>query len=376
MNKHLNLKSLLGISLFSMLGLAVCAPFSDPGDPRLDMIQLPDGFRIEIFAEGVTNARAMCRGDKGTIFVGSRGEGSVYAIIDKDKDNKADEVITLLKDLNMPSGVTFRNGSLYIGEVNRVIRLDAIEDHLYSVPDPVVVTSDLPSDRHHGWKFIDFGPDGKLYVPVGAPCNICYRANPKYASLLRMDPDGGNMEVFASGIRNTVGFAWHPITEELWFTDNGRDWLGDDSPPDELNRAPRKGMHFGYPWCHGGTIVDPKLGQDTTCDAFTPPALNLGPHVAALGLEFYRGKMFPAKYRKMALIAEHGSWNRSDPLGYRIMMTTIEKDKAVGYELFAEGWLLDGEAWGRPVDILEMPDGSILVSDDTGDMIYRISYER
>jgi glucose/arabinose dehydrogenase len=235
------------------------------------------------------------------------------------------------------------------------------------------VNDKLPRDLHHGWKFIRFGPDGRLYVPVGAPCNICEPGEP-YASILRFSVAGDTWEVFARGVRNSVGFDWDPKTKELWFTDNGRDRLGDDLPPDELNHAPRKGMHFGYPYCHGKSISDPEYGIGKNCRSFTPPAMELGPHVASLGMRFYTGKMFPPKYRGRVFIAEHGSWNRSEPIGYRVRMVRVEKGGAVSYEDFATGWLKGGTAWGRPVDIQIMPDGAILVSDDFVGAIYRISY--
>jgi glucose/arabinose dehydrogenase len=286
----------------------------------------------------------------------------------------------------MPSGVAFRDGALYVAEISRVLRYDRIAEHLDAPPKPAVVTESLPSDRHHGWKFIAFGPDGRLYVPVGAPCNICARDDPKYASILRMNADGSGLEVFASGIRNTVGFDWHPATKELWFTDNGRDSLGDDRPPDELNRAPRSGLHFGFPYCHGGDIADPEFGAKRPCSEFVPPAKNLGPHVAAIGMRFYTGTMFPERYRNQIFIAEHGSWNRSTPLGYRVMLVRVERTTASSYDVFAEGWLKGiarqrgeatiGDAWGRPADVLVMPDGALLVSDDEAGAIYRISYGR
>ena len=264
---------------------------------------------------------------------------------------------TVAKGLNQPNGVAFKDGALYVAEISRVLRFPDVEAALASgrKPDYEVVADDLPKDRAHGWKFIAFGPDGKLYVPVGAPCNICLSEDPRYAAILRMDPATGRSEVYASGVRNTVGFAWHPTTQELWFTDNGRDWLGDDAPPDELNRAPKEGLHFGYPFCHGGVIPDPEFGAEKPCRAFTPPARALGPHVAALGMRFYRGDVY---------IAEHGSWNRSKPVGYRVMRVPMKDGKPSGYEVFAEGWLHKGRVWGRPVDLLELPDGSLLVSDD------------
>lgn len=310
----------------------------------------------------------------GVLFVGSRDEGRVYAALDKDRDGKADEVLAVLKGLNTPNGVAFRNGSLYVAEISRILKYEDIEKHLKDPPEPVVVNAGFPKDEHHGWKFIRFGPDEKLYVPVGAPCNICRPQDPIYASLTRIESDGKNREVFAHGIRNTVGFDWHPETQELWFTDNGRDRMGDDVPPDELNHAPKAGLHFGYPYCHGTSVADPEFGKERPCREFVPAAMNLGPHVAALGMRFYTGKMFPDEYRHQVFIAEHGSWNRSAPVGYRITLVRFKNNRPVKYEVFAEGWLNEGKAWGRPVDVLVMPDGALLVSDDKAGVIYRISY--
>jgi glucose/arabinose dehydrogenase len=342
----------------------------------LEKIKLPPGFSIGIYASNVQNARSMALSDKGTLFVGTFEAGKVYAIVDRDKDNKADQVITIAQGLNMPNGVAIRDGAHYVAEVSRVLRFDDIESHLDNPPKPVVVNESFPTDRHHGWKFIRFGPDGMLYVPVGAPCNICERDDERYASIMRMKPDGAGLEVFARGIRNTVGFDWHPTTKEIWFTDNGRDMLGDDVPPDELNRAPQKGMHFGYPYCHAGEIPDPEFGQKHKCDEFTPPAMKLGPHVAPLGMRFYTGSMFPDEYRNQIFIAEHGSWNRSTPIGYRVSLVRLAGNRAVKYQPFAEGWLQEGKAWGRPVDVQVMPDGALLVSDDRANTIYRITYKK
>jgi glucose/arabinose dehydrogenase len=344
--------------------------------PRLSTIKLPPGFTISTYATGVTNAREMTLTPAGVLFVGTRGAGKVYAVVDQDKDGKADRVYTIASGLNMPNGVAFRDGSLYVAEINRVIRFDNIESRLEHPPAPVVVNGSFPGERHHGWKFIAFGPDGWLYVPVGAPCNICESEDKRFASIMRMKPDGSGAEVFASGVRNTVGFDWQPGTNALWFTDNGRDMLGDEVPPDELNRAPKPGMHFGYPYCHAGEIKDPEFGNTRACSEFTPPAQKLGPHVAGLGMRFYTGTMFPQEYRNQIFIAEHGSWNRSTPLGYRITVVKVEGDKAVSYQTFAEGWLQGARPWGRPADVLVMPDGSMLVSDDEADVIYRITYDR
>ena len=257
-----------------------------------------------------------------------------------------------------------------------MLRYDDIEERQKNPPQPVLVSDRFPRDRQHGWKFIAFGPDGDLYVPVGAPCNICEPDVDRYAALMRMKPDGSNLEVFARGIRNTVGFDWHPQTKELWFTDNGRDRQGDNVPPDELNHAPKAGLHFGYPYCHGGDIPDPEYGKKKPCSEFTPPAQNLGPHVAALGMRFYTGSIFPAEYRNQIFIAEHGSWNRSTPIGYRVMVVELKGNQAVSYRPFAQGWLQGNRAWGRPVDVLVMPDGALLISDDEAGAIYRITYKK
>lgn len=351
-----------------------CAPAKNIKGVHLNDITLPPGFAVDIYAADVENARSLALGDGGTLFVSTRSAGKVYAIPDRDHDAKGDEVITIAEGLNMPNGVAFREGSLYVAEVNRVLRYDSIESRMKDTPKPVVVTSRFPKDSHHGWKFIRFGPDGRLYVPVGAPCNICERHNEIYASITRMNTDGSNLEIFAHGVRNTVGFDWHPKTGELWFTDNGRDWLGDNLPPDELNRAPQKGLHFGFPYCHGGTIADPEFGGKRSCREFVPPAMALGPHVAALGMRFYTGTMFPEFYRNQIFIAEHGSWNRTSPIGYRISLVRLRDNRALSYDVFAEGWLKSDRAWGRPVDVLVMPDGALLVSDDRAGVIYRITY--
>jgi glucose/arabinose dehydrogenase len=341
----------------------------------LEQIRLPAGFEISVYASGVDNARSMTLSPTGTLFVGTLSAGKVYAVVDRNGDFQADEVITLARGLNSPNGVAFREGSLYVAEVNRVLRFDNIERQLNSSSQPVVVNDTFPKDGQHGWKFIRFGPDGWLYVPVGAPCNICERNPDRYAVIMRMRPDGSSLETFARGIRNTVGFDWHPVTHELWFTDNGRDRLGDDQPPDELNHAPQLGLHFGFPYCHGGDLPDPDFGSKHNCSGYAPPVQKLGPHVAALGMCFYTGTMFPESYRQQIFIAEHGSWNRTTPIGYRITLVRLDNNRAVSYEPFAEGWLHNGRPWGRPVDVLVMPDGSLLVSDDRADVIYRIRYK-
>jgi glucose/arabinose dehydrogenase len=271
--------------------------------------------------------------------------------------------------------VAYRNGALYVSAVNRILRFDDIERRLDSPPPPVVVTDAYPTDGHHGWKFIAFGPDGKLYVPVGAPCNICEPDAAKYAIITRINADGSGREIVARGVRNSVGFDWNPQTKDLWFTDNGRDALGDDVPPDELNHVTATGGNFGYPYCHAGTIADPEFGSKHACSEFIAPAQKLGPHVAALGMRFYTGTQFPAAYRNQIFIAEHGSWNRSQKIGYRVTLVKLDAGgKAISYEPFAQGWLQGQQAWGRPADVLVAPDGSLLVSDDSAGAIYRISY--
>lgn len=352
-----------------------CSETKNNADPTDLGISLPSGFKISLFAENVPNARAMVVGDNGTLFVGSRSAGNVYALVDSNDDNKADIVYTIASGINDPAGVAFKDGSLYYSAVSSIYRLDDIEANLANPPSPVLVTDQFPTNESHGWKYIAFGPDGKLYVPVGAPCNICESADSIFASITRINPDGSGLEVIAHGVRNTVGFDWHPTTGELWFTDNGRDMLGDDLPPCELNHLTAVGQHFGYPYCHGGTILDPEFGDGKNCDDYVAPAQNLGPHVAPLGMLFYTGDMFPAEYRNKVFIAEHGSWNRSTKIGYRVTMVTLDGNQATDYSDFATGWLQGDDVTGRPVDLIQWHDGSVLVSDDFGGKIYRISYE-
>ncbi len=342
---------------------------------QLAKVSLPPGFHIEVYAADVPNARQMALSPGGTLFVGTREDGRVFAVVDRNHDQKADEVITIARGLKMPSGVAFKDGALYVGEISRITRYDGIEGRLASPPPPAVVNDSYPTDRHHGWKFIAFGPDGWLYVPVGAPCNVCERPdNPRYASITRMKPDGSAVEIVAKGVRNSVGFDWNPANGQLWFTDNGRDELGDDVPHCELNHATAAGQHFGFPYCHAGTVADPEFGRKRPCSEFVAPAQGLGAHVAPLGMRFYTGQMFPASYRNRVFIAEHGSWNRSKKVGYRVVTVTLDGDRVVAHEPFATGWLQGEEEWGRPVDVLVMPDGALLVSDDRAGAIYRITY--
>ena len=345
---------------------------------ELDRLILPEGFQVDLFGRA-KNARSMVMSPNGTLFIGNRSGGSVYALKDTDGDFKADETYTLATGLNMPNGVAFKDGALYVAEVSKLWKYSNIEANLDNPGAPELIYDDLPKDRHHGWKYIAFGPDGKLYVPVGAPCNICESKNEYYTSILRMNADGSDREVYVTGVRNTVGFTWHPETGNLWFTDNGRDLLGDDTPPCELNRATEKGQHFGYPYCHGGTLKDPEFGNKRPCEDFVAPAQNLGPHVAPLGLKFYMASMFPSVYQGKILIAEHGSWNRSAEAGHtghQLTMVSQENGQGTSYEPFITGWLNKetNKAWGRPVDILVLEDGSILVSDDLSGTVYRVTY--
>lgn len=342
----------------------------------LETITLPDGFSIDVYAE-VEDARSMAMSPSGILYVGNKDQNSVYAVKDTDGDHKADTRWTIASGLNMPNGVAFKDGDLYVAEVSRILKFPSVETDLSNPPEAMVINDDYPTDTHHGWKYIAFGPDGNLYVPVGAPCNICEPEEEIYASLTRINADGSGREIIAHGIRNTVGFTWHPDTKVLWFTDNGRDQLGNDVPPCELNRLETEGSHFGYPYCHGGDISDPEFGDKRNCAEFIKPAQRLGPHVAPLGLKFYTGDMFPEAYRGNLFIAEHGSWNRDEKIGYRVSLVNVGNDgEASSYETFASGWLDDEkqEAWGRPVDVLVLDDGSMLVSDDKAGVIYRISY--
>jgi len=345
----------------------------------IEKLKLPTGFKIEVYADSIDGARSMAMGEDGTLFVGTRNEGKVYAIQDRDKDFRADRVVVLDTGLQAPNGIAYRNGALYVAEVGKLNRYDNIEAELDKLSAPEVIYDDYPTEFHHGWKYIAFGPDDKLYVPVGAPCNICDStvSDTRFGTITRMDPDGSNREIYAHGVRNTVGFTWHPESKEMYFTDNGRDMMGDDIPPCELNRITEKGQHFGYPFCHGGIVKDPEFGDQHPCEDFVAPVQPLGAHVAPLAVKFYTGNMFPESYKKYAFIAEHGSWNRSKKVGYKIALVGIENGKSTSYETFIEGWLDEPsqERFGRPVDILFLEDGSMLISDDFGDAIYRVTYQ-
>jgi glucose/arabinose dehydrogenase len=364
--------ALLGLVLTALLHSAHAADGALP----IERLKLPPGFSIDVLAR-VPNARQMALAptERGhVLFVGSMREGKVFGL-ELGRDFKAGNLHVLAQGLQLPVGVAWRDGSLYVSAVSRILRLDNITASLAKPPAPVTVVADLPSETHHGWKFIAFGPDGLLYVPVGAPCNICEPDPALYATILRMKPDGTQRETYARGVRNTVGFDWQPGTGELWFTDNGRDLMGDDVPPDELNRSQRPGQHFGYPYCHAGIVKDPEFGEKKPCSEFVAPAQALGAHVASLGMRFYSGTQFPPAYAGQVFIAEHGSWNRTKKSGYRISMVKLEAGRAVAYEPFITGWLQDEKAWGRPADVLMLPDGSMLVSDDLAGAVYRIRYQ-
>ncbi len=351
--------------------------FSAPAP--VSKLKVPAGLEIGVYAAKVSGARSMTMAEDGTIFVGTRGS-EVYVVRDTNGDGKADEERVLLKDLNSPNGVAYKDGDLYVAEISRVLKYPKILSQLSNPPQPIVVKGDFPDKSHHGWKFIAFGPDGKLYVPVGAPCNNCLESDARFASITRMNSDGSGFEIVAHGVRNTVGFDWHPKTKELWFTDNGRDWMGEDLPACEINRLQKVGQHFGFPFCHAGDVTDPEFGKGRPCSEFVPPVVKLGAHVAPLGMRFYTGKSFPAEYEGQVFFAEHGSWNRSVRSGYvvnRLIFDTKQPNKAPRVEPFVTGFLyregLREIVAGRPVDVLVIRDGSVLISDDHGGAIYRVS---
>lgn len=369
-------KPLARRGLLAGLAMLSGACGSAPHPVDLSGIKLPPGFNISVYSEQVPGARSMTLGEDGTVYVGTLGEGKVYALRDMDGDGRAERVNTVAAGLNAPNGVAWLAGDLYIAEVSRISKISSIKTRLDPSSSPSVVFDGYPRDRAHGWKYLRVGPDGKLYTAVGAPCNVCRPEKDIYATLTRLDPDGKHMEIYARGLRNSVGFDWHPATGELWLTDNGRDWLGDDRPPDELNHAPKPGLNFGFPHCFGKDIADPKFGDEAPCSRFTPPAWSFPAHVAALGLGFYTGTAFPEAYRQQLFVAQHGSWNRSQPQGYRVVLVRFEGGLPVAEAPFAEGWLRpDGTVTGRPVDVLNMPDGALLVSDDMAGAVYRIVYQ-
>jgi glucose/arabinose dehydrogenase len=354
------------------------SPHAQPPAPKpaaeipVGKIKVPPGFKVELWASGINNARAMTWGDRGTLFVSSRLAGQVYAIVDKGATR---EVKVIAKGLKLPNGVAFKDGTLYIAEISKISKLEGIEGKLDNPGDLKLVYDILPRDEPHGWKYLSFGPDGKLYFNIGAPCNICMPPE-THASIVRMNPDGTGFEYYARGVRNSVGHDFHPVTNELYFTNHGRDWLGEDVPSDTLHHAPRAGLNFGYPHCHQGDIADPEFARGRSCSEFSGPLLKLGPHVASNGIKFYRGSMFPAEYKNRAFIAERGSWNKTEKSGFRVVMVTLQPGQPPKQEVFAEGWAQADSFWGRPVYVQEMKDGSLLVADDYAGAIFRISYSR
>ncbi len=338
---------------------------------KVDQVKLPPGFTISVWADGIPNAREMAWGSKGTLFLGSRVAGNVYAVVDRGGRR---EVKVIAKGLTQPSGVAFRDGALYVAEIPRLLKFENIEANLDNPPAPKVVYT-YPPDAHHNWRYLAFGPDGKLYFNMGAPCNICIPPA-THANISRVNPDGSGFEYFAYGVRNSVGFDFHPVTKELYFTNHGRDWMGDDVPNDTLHHAPRAGLHFGYPYCHQGDILDPDFGVGRSCSEFAPPLLKLGPHVAGMGIKFYTGSMFPAQYRNVAFVALKGSWNRTQKSGYKVMTVDLKPGMAPKYETFADGFTDGTTVFGRPTYIEWMPDGSMLLSDDYLGAIFRIAYQR
>jgi glucose/arabinose dehydrogenase len=358
---------------------ATMAPVAAPPVPtpaeNLPKLKVPRGFKVEVYQPGILDARALRRGGKGTIFVSSLFvAGKIYAITEKGGKR---EVKTVLSGLELPSGIEFHNGSLYVATPKQITRYDKIEDSLDNPPQPVVIYDKLPGDIPHGWKFLRFGPDGKLYVPVGAPCNICEPDPEKYAQIFRINADGSGRELVARGVRNSVGFDFHPRTKELWFTDNQRDWLSEDMPLDELNVVKNPGKdHFGYPYCHSGIMADPQYGWGKSCNDFVKPARTLGPHAAPLGMKFYTGLMFPPRFRGAILIARHGPWNRTKKYADVAVAYLDGRGRVVDVEPFITGWVKDNEYLGRPVDLLVQQDGSLLVSDDHNGAVYRVSYGR
>ena len=354
--------------------LAPVAPPPLPAAPDklpLAKLKLPPGFNLEVYAAGMANARSLAEGDKGTVFVGSRLVDKVYAIVNKDGKRS---VKVIASGLYRPNGLAFHDGTLYIAELSKISKIDKVEDNLDNPPKPTMIYDNLPKDEAHGWKFIAIGPDNKLYVPVGQPGNNVLHDD-AHGQIRRMNLDGSSAEVIARGVRNTVGFAWHPENKQLYFTDNGRDWMSEDVPEDELNRITKVGEHFGAPYCLQGNIVDPEFGWGKSCSEYTAPVALLGPHSAALGMRFYTGNMFPKAYKNAIILARHGSWNRSKKVGGDVLVVKLNKDGTVkSTEPFITGFLENNSYVGRPVDVMQMKDGSLLVSDDWNGAVYRVTY--
>ncbi len=341
---------------------------------------VPDGFKIEVFAEKVDGARQMALSDTGVIYVGSRRPGKVHAVIDTDGDFKADKTVLIIDDLYMPSGLTYKDGDLYVAEVDKILRFKDIDKNYDKSPKPEVVFDNLPDKSHHGWKYAKFGPDERLYIPIGVPCNVCNEEDKRFGTIIALDVESGEFEYIATGVRNSVGFDWDPLTQEFWFTDNGRDWMGDDVPPCELNKVSKSGDFFGFPYVHGNSVKDPEFYSSFKKDKgntdFVLPQWEYQAHVAPLGMIFYQGKQFPKEYQNSILVAQHGSWNRSKKVGYKIVNMQLDKDRnVIAQNDFVTGWLEGEKVLGRPVDLITLPDGSVLISDDGFSIIYRVSYQ-
>ncbi len=363
MKRAITLLSLITLSSFASAKMS------------LDKLITPSGFNVDFYIQGIDNPRQMALSESGVIFVGSRRAGNVYAILDKNGDGKAETRWLVAEHLSQPSGLAYKDGDLYVADIGTIYRYKDILNHL-DKPVKEVFFDELPDDMHHGWKFIRFSPDGHLIIPVGAPCNICEAPTKQHNRILSLDVNSKKLTVVAEGVRNSVGFDFHPQTAELWFSDNGRDMMGDDIPPDEINRVSQMGSHFGYPYVHGGDIKDPEFGQGKDPANYVQPELKLGAHVAPLGIEFYNGKSFPSQYHNQLFVTEHGSWNRSKKVGYKVAVATIENNNIVNYTPVISGFMKDEETFGRPAAILELPDGSLLISDDYANVIYRLTYQK
>lgn len=356
----------LSKNLSIVMGLLLWATVVNAADLPLNKLKMPPGFEISLWAK-VKDARSIAQAPGGRFFIGSRS-GDKVSLVQNGK------VQTFAEGLDTPNGVAFKDGKLYVSEVSKILEFN-VPDKISAPQKPArTLSQKFPTDTHHGWKFIRFGPDGKLYVPVGAPCNICDMGT-EYGRIYRVDVNGTAKDIVAEGVRNTVGFDWDPASKDLWFTENGRDWLGDDTPPDEINHLTKVGEHFGFPFCHGKNIVDKEFGKGKDCKNYKAPEAELRAHVAALGMRFYNGKLFPSEYQGGIIYAEHGSWNRSAPQGYQVGFAQVKDGKIVSVKPLVEGWLQVGDAWGRPVDVEVMEDGSVLISDDKAGVIYRLSYK-
>lgn len=370
--KSIRLIFLFILFLYSLLALA-------NRHLPLSQLQLPSSFNISIYADNVPSARQVAIADNGVVFIGTRDEGKVYVLLPDKNGHHSKRVITLLKNLNRPNGVAFRNGSLYVAEIQRITRYDDILNHLDHPPKPKLVSDGFPDKKWHGYKYLKFGPDGWLYTAVGMPCNTCnYRGkDDRFGTIMRLRENGKDLEVYEKGIRNTVGFDWNPTNKQLWFTDNGQDWMGDNLPPDEINHAVRSGQDFGFPFFYGDNIPAPDYkNKNILSKGMTPPVFELPAHVAPLGMTFYTGKQFPKKYRGMIVFVEHGSWNRSRKVGYKVMVAFVKNNKIERVEPLVKGWLQGQKEWGRPVDVVQMKDGSLLISDDLAGVVYRLSFNQ